>query len=581
MLEKDLSTRSNLAYEEESDKINPRLTAQSKIFKKHVYKSGENVYTAVGWDVETPVMVEGTDGIIIIDPTESHDSMAEVMAEFRKVTDKPVTGIIITHHHPDHWGGIGACTSQAEVNAGKCVVIAQDLFEYNVARMTGILADIKIGRALYMYGHMLPEGEEGRVNLGLGPMMRTDTQDYIPPTTTFDKEYKVTISGVDFEMFHIPSECVDEICVWMPKERVLHVAEAIQGENFPNLYSIRGSNRDPLKWIKSVDFMRQFPAEYLVGNHMRPVEGATECADHLRDYRDMMQYVHDQTVRLINKGLTPDNIIKELKQLPPHLYQRPRMGEHYGTFIQAIKLVFSTHVGWFNGDAATLDPVTPSESAANYVRLIGRDKILEEGRNAIEAKNYKWAAEILSNLIKADHNDMEARHLKATALRNLGYLTENGPFRNWYMTQAMNLDGHFEAVKKAIPEFNGPGVYFKAINLVPAQFIWDCVTVKLNGPMAATVETALTIDLSDCGVAKDLEIRKGVLQVHEAGTFNTIGKISLPKEAFILIFTKLKTVEEVNEMGLINTELPIETVSKFFSYFDGFTPLFDMEFPFE
>lgn len=573
--------RQNFAYEVESEKINKRLTAQSKIFRKKVYNTGNNVYTAVGYAIETPVMIEGNDGVIIIDPCESHDSMVEIMNEFRKITDKKVTGVIYTHHHPDHWAGVEACTTKEAVQNGECIIIAHKEFEYQVARMTGILSDIKVGRALYMYGYMLPEGDEGRVNLGLGPMMRKDTQGYIAPTHICDKSLKISISGIDMELYHIPSECVDELCVWLPKERILHVAECIQGENFPNIYSIRGANRDPLKWIDSIDFMRKFDAEHLVGNHMRPVDGKEVCADHLRDYRDMIQYTHDQTVRLINKGLTPDNIIKELQKLPPHLYQRARMGEHYGTFIQAVKLVYSHHVGWFNGDAATLDPLPPAESANNYVDLLGRETILAKSKKAIEEGNFKWAAELVSNLVKVNHDDMEARVVKAEALRNLGYRTENGPFRNWYMTQAMNLEGQFEAVKKAIPEFNGPGVYFDALSRVPAQYLWDCLKVKLNGFKSQDVSTGLTINISDEGVANDLEIRKGILEIHEEGTFGTKGKISLSKLDYVMAFTKLKSVEELMNANRIETNLSVAEVAEFFSYFDEFTPLFDMEYPFE
>lgn len=576
-----MKMKNNFAYAEDSPKINKRLTEHSKIFEKKVYKTASQVYTAVGYAIETPVMIEGDKGIIIIDPCESHNAMEEIMVEFRKVTDKPVNGVIYTHHHPDHWAGVKACTTEEEVKNGNCVIIAHKDFEYELAKMTGILADIKIGRAMYMYGYLLPEGEDGRVNLGLGPMMRKDEQHFILPTEFVDEKLKITICGIDFEIYHIPSECKDEICVWMPNEKILHVAECIQGENFPNLYSIRGSSRDPLVWIASIDFMRTLPAEYIVGNHMRPIEGSKECADHLRDYRDMIQYTHDQTIRLINKGLTPDNIIKELEKLPPHLFQRPRMGEHYGTFIQGVKLVFSMNVGWFNGDAATLDPLPPAELAKEYVRIIGRDNLLWEGQKAIYSKNYRLAAELLSNLVKSDPKDMEARALKATALRHLGYATENGPFRNWYMTQAMNLEGHFEEVKKVVPEFNGPGVYFDSLTNVPPQYLWDCLKVKLNGIKSNQVHTGLTIHLTDCDIINDLEIRYGIMEVHKSGDYPTIGKISLKRLDYLLIFTKLKTVEELFHEGKVDTTLPLEKIVEFFEYFDGFTPLFDMEFPFE
>lgn len=571
----------NLAYAQESKKIHARLTAQSKIFEKKIYQTAERFYTAVGWAIETPVMVVGDEGIIIIDPCESHDAMVEIMAELRKISQLPVQAVVYTHHHPDHWAGVEACTTQEDVNQGKCAIIAHRDFEEQVAKMTGILADIKIGRAMYMYGYLLPFGEDGRVNLGLGPMMRKDTQGYIAPTVLVDKELKFRAAGIDMEFYHIPSECVDEICVWFPQDKVLHVAECIQGENYPNLYSIRGSNRDPVKWVRSIDFMRTLPAEHFVGNHMRPVNGADECRKHLIDYRDMIQYTHDQTIRLINKGLTPDNIIAELEKLPPHLHQRARMGEHYGTFKQAVKLIFSHYVGWFQGDAAFLDPLTPAASAEKLLSLIGRDNLLAQGKKALEDGEYQWAAELLTIPVRARHDDMEARKLKAQALRQLAYRTENGPFRNWYLTQAQNLEGMFEEISKKAPEFNGPEVYYDAISKVQIPYLLDCLQVKLNGPKTQDVETAVTLKFTDDGYERVIEIRRGVCEIHESGKRTSDGTINISKTGFGKLLTKLVTVKDVLSAGDLQSTLSPDALEQFFGYFDGFTPLFDMEFPFE
>ena len=571
----------NLAYTESSDRIHPRLTAQSKIFEKKIYQTAERFYTADGWAIETPVMITGTGGVIIVDPCESHDAMVEIMEEFRKISELPVKAVIYTHHHPDHWAGVKACTTQEAVDDGDCQIIAQRGFEKGVATMTGLLADIKIGRAMYMYGYLLPSGDEGRVNLGLGPMMRKDTQGYIAPTVLVDDELTLTAAGIEMVFLHIPSECTDEICVWFPQERVLHVAECIQGENYPNLYSIRGSNRDPEKWVASIDRMRALPALYLVGNHMRPVEGEENCRTHLTDYRDMIQYTHDQTVRLINKGYTPGKILEELKTLPPHLYQRARMGEHYGTFKQAVRMIFSHYVGWFEGDAAYLDPILPSEAARRLISLIGRDTLISEGEKALGQGDFQWAAELLTYAIRADHNDQKARSLKARALRELAYRTENGPFRNWYMTQAQNLDGIFEEIKKQHPEFNGPEVYYDAISKVQIPYLLDCMRVKLNGPRTADICTAVTICFTDGDYEKTIEIRRGVCEIRDAGSIPASGRISLSKPAFDQLFTKLKSVEDLLSEGQIQTDMKPEQLSEFFGYFDGFTPLFDMGFPFD
>lgn len=576
-----LKKRKNLAYVDASEKIDPRLQAHSHIFEKKIYVTADCIYTAMGWAVETPTMIVANEGIIIIDPCESHDSMAEIMEEFRKISDLPIRCVVYTHHHPDHWGGVTACVSQEEVDGGSCIVVAQEGFAKGVALMTGILADIKIARSLYMYGYMLPEGDEGRVNLGLGPMMRKDFQGYIAPTHLVASQLNLTVCDLDMEFYHIPSECTDEICIWFPQKKVLHVAECIQGENFPNIYSIRGSNRDAEKWVASIDLMRQFPAVDLVGSHMRPVHGADEAAAHLRDYRDMIQYTHDQTVRLMNQGYTPGNIVEMLGQLPPHLFQRPRMGEHYGTFMQTVRQVYNQYLGWFTGDAAQLQPLPPGEAAGEYLALIGREQLLQHAKAALEQQKYRWAAELLTIPVQANHDDMEARGLKALALRQLAYQTENGPFRNWYLTQAMNLEGHFEQIKQAMPDMNGPGVYFEAIKQVGTEFILDCLKVKLNGFKTQDVNRSLTITFTDQDFSKAVEIRRGIMEIHENENYKTDGEIKLTRETFDLVFVRLKSIDEMMKAGAIETTLSQKEVESFFACFDPFTPLFDMEFPFE
>ena len=510
--------------------------------------------------------------------------MEEVNVHFRKISDLPIKAVLYTHHHPDHWAGIKALFPSVE-NVEKYIedndikIIAHKDFTKGVAKESGMLVDIKTARSLYMYGSLLPVNEYGRVNIGNGPSLENGRQDLILPNTIVDKELMITIAGVDMEVYHVPSECSDEICVWFPQYKILHVAETIQGENYPNIYSIRGSNRNPIDWINSVDFMRTFPAENIVGNHIRPIEGKETCYEHLTDYRDMIQYTLDQTIRLINKGFTPENIVAELEKLPPHLYHRPRIGEHYGTFIQGIRLVFSTMIGWFDGDAKNLQPHAPYDLSSRYVSLIGKDKIYEEAEKALQNKDYKWAAEISSHLVTVDKNDIKARSLKAQALRELGYLTENAPFRSWYLTQALNLEGKFDEISKAVPEFNTPAVYIKPITQLPAERIFDIIRVKLNGPKAANEHFTIRLILADKNFVADLEIRKGVLEVHPGNTQNVKGYIEITQNDFAVLFTKTSNVSDFMARNLITSDLDSNEIEAFFDLFDGFTPLFDSVFP--
>ncbi|MGL5977658.1 MAG: alkyl sulfatase dimerization domain-containing protein [Erysipelotrichaceae bacterium] len=577
---------SNYAYEEFSDTVNPRLTERSLIFKKQVYQTKERFYTAFGYAVDAPVMVVGDDGLIIIDPCESFESMEEVWVEFRKISDLPIKAILYTHHHPDHWAGTYACfpgveNVEAYIKEHDIKIIAQAGFAEGVAKESGWLVDIKTSRSLYMYGSLLPLNAEGRINLGNGPSLETGRQDLVLPNVIVEKHLELRVAGMAMDIHHVPSECSDEICIWFPEQKVLHVAETIQGESFPNIYSIRGSNRNPNNWMAAIDLMRTFPAEHLIGNHMRPVDGVEASYQHLTDYRDLIQYTHDQTVRLINKGYTPENIVKELEQLPPHLFQRPRMGEHYGTFTQGVRLVYATHVGWFNGDAQHLEPHNPYERSKRYVDAIGKDKVVALIEAALESKDFKWAAELSSHLVTIDQNDTVGRTLKAKALRELGYLTENAPFRNWYITQAYNLEGKLDAIKEAIPEFNSPAVFIRPVMQCPVDSLFEMIKVKLNGPKAADAHYNIRFELTDKNFVRDVEIRNGVLEVHPANSKTVKGSIAMTQTDFAFMFTKMAKPSDFILAGKLTTDLSAEDATAFFDLFDGFTPLFDVQFPFQ
>lgn len=433
----------NFAYTEKSNFINQRLTEHSKTMEQKVYKTGDNVYTAVGFGLEYPVMIEGTDGIIIIDPAETIEMMENVMVEFRKITNKPIKAVIVTHNHGDHWGGMSVCVSQEQSESKEVLVIVDESFEKYFSQASGELLDIRMGRAIWMYGSLLPKGEHGYVNLGCGPVLSKGNNKFIRPNTfvSMSKPLETVIAGVQLELFHCEAETEDAICVFLPKEKILCVGDAIQGEIFPNLYTIRGQGRDAKKWYAGIDLLRTYNPNHLVGAHMRPLHGNKECAELLTDYRDAIQYTHDQAVRFINKGYTPEYAIDELGELPPHLFKRERIGEFYGTFKQGVRGVYDQYIGWFNGEATKLNSLNPIESTKKHIRMMGgREKILVEANRAIDNKEYSWAAEILTYLIRLDNNDMDARKLKATALRNIGYECENATWRNWYLTCAMGLD---------------------------------------------------------------------------------------------------------------------------------------------
>lgn len=571
----------NLAFTGKSELVNQRLLQHSNTMEQRIYKVAENIYTAVGFGLENPTIIEGKDGIIVIDPGETLEVGKQIMAEFRKITDKPVKAVIISHSHSDHWAGMKACVTEEQARNNEVLVIAHKKLPYNISTSNGQLADIRVGRAIWMYGSVLPQGEDGVVNMGAGPVLLKGSVELVTPNTYIeDNEVRhMNICGVDLDIIHCPSETDDHIVVFVTKSRVLHCADAIQAEAFPNIYTVRGQNRDAVMWYKGIDMLRELAPDYLIGCHMRPIEGREQCMELLTDYRDVIQYTHDQTVRLINMGYTPDYIVEELCKLPDHLYQKERIGEFYGTFVQTIRAVYDTHIGWFNGEPSKLNPLAPRKASEKYVELMGgKEKVLTACIDALEKKEYQWCAELCSHLIRLDNKDMQARNCKAKAVRQLGCQAENATWRNWYLTCAIQLEGAFEQIAEKTGPNGGFPSFSATIKELPLELMLDAYKCKLNGPRSQSKHLFMAIQIQENCFT--LEVRRGVLQIHSGKIADHCPSVILSQATLACLMAKDYGVSDGVEKGLIETKNMKET-QEFFELFDGFTSFINMPFCFE
>jgi len=433
----------NRAYDQPAPTIPPKLTQHSQKMEQRVYEVTENYYLAYGYGLASTHMIVGTDGIIIIDPVECVQKCREIHKAFRKITGKPVKALIYTHMHADHIFGVKGIVSEEEVASGQCKIIAHETMLFNLLASTTVgTGNIMFFRSAYSFGNFLEPGPDGLVNSGIGPDVRIEETSFIPPTVTVKNTLDIEIAGVNMHIVWVPSECDDEIVVWFPEMKVLCSAEVIQGETFPNLHTLRGTRyRDPKQWYKGIDVLRKFDAEHMAPSHGRPIRGKEQVSEVLTAYRDAIQFVHNQTIRYMNQGFTPDELVRMIT-LPGHLARHPWLGEFYGTVKHAIREIYQGELGWFNGDPTTLDPIPPVESASRHVKLMGgRDKVVQEAAEALKSGDCQWAAELATYVIRIDNEDSEACRIKAEALRQLGYQTININWRNWYLTSAQELGG--------------------------------------------------------------------------------------------------------------------------------------------
>ncbi|MBI3783575.1 MAG: MBL fold metallo-hydrolase [Deltaproteobacteria bacterium] len=554
----------NLAYDQPAETIRPDLVEHSRSMAQRIYRSGGNVYCAVGWGLANMTMIDGTDGVIIVDTLESVDNAREALAALRRFSDKPVKAIIYTHNHYDHVMGALGVVKGEDVASGAVPIYAHATMMRGLLNQLSVVGEAVGIRSLYTFGAFLSKSPSGSINEGIGPTLVQGAPGFIPPTQTFTDTLALNIAGVDLQLIYAPSETDDEIVVWLPKQKLLQSAEVIQGETYPNLYTIRGTTyRDPVKWYETIDRLRELEPELLVPSHGRPIEGKEAVESLLGAYRDAIQFTHDQAVRLINQGHTPDEIAAALPGLPPHLAAHPWVREFYGTVKHSVRNVYSGYLGWFQGDPTTLNPIAPQEQAQRYVQLMGgRDAVIQAAHKASDAGDPQWCAELLTHVIRVNPNDSEARTLKASALRQLGYQQTNINWRNFYLTAALELENKLDMsrydIKRSIAVLSG----------LPLVNILEKVVTRIDAEKAKDVRTTLAFHVDDRHTAYGLEIRRGVVQLYRKQPPHADLTLSGNEDDLRNLLLRQTSFLKEWAFGRIKLEGSTDDLSRFFSYFD-------------
>ncbi len=543
--------------------VHPDLLAHSQKMDKGIFVIKGKYYQLYGYGLTSATIIDGDDGLIVLDPMESADKMRIAMAEFRKVTGntKPVTGIVYSHWHMDHFGGVRGLDNIAD----DVKIIAHDTFMKNVRDNTMGGMGPAIGfRVDYSLGTLLEADDKGRINGGLGPDFVMTELTLIEPNTFVEGLWgtlDLNISGVDMHIAHIPSESADEIVVYFEDDNMLWGAEVIQGESYPNLHTIRGTRyRDPQNWYPGIDVLRTYNADYLMLAHGRPVVGAKHVEDTLTAYRDAIQFTYDQSVKAINNGSTAEDLIRDIK-LPKHLVTHPWLGDFYGSIRHSAKQVFGGELGWFDGDPITINPIHSSEASKRYVELMGgKKKVMMAAQKTADSGDYQWAAELATHVIRIDLNDMGPRKFKAEMLRELAYAETNNNWRNWYLTSAQELDGTIDRSNKA--DLSAPDILatYSEGQLVAAM------RFNLNAEKTADEHYTVAFDFGHATHA--IEIRRSVAEFHENYEGKPAVTISLTKDLFLGVLMEKVEFAGATEKGLIIVQGDAAIVPKFFGSFD-------------
>ena len=481
-----------------------RLVEHSKEFEQKVlsYETpGGTIHFAIGFGIANSIMVEGEGGNVIIDASDSVYEAQRIYSLFSKKNQNPIKAIIYTHNHGDHtFGTAFYINNQNE----KPKIIAHEDTDYYVQRIMGILNPIITDRSNRMFGTLL--SEEDLINVGIGPNLSVSKSPtgYIKPDTTFKDNLNITIAGIEFQLFHAPGETNDQIFVWLPNHKTLMPGDNIY-KTFPNLYTIRGTtHRDVIGWINSIDHMKTFDAEFLFPSHTKPIIGKDNINEALITYRDAIQYIHDQTIRLMNDGLYPDEIAEIIK-LPESIAKSPYLYEFYGTVRWSVKSIFNGYLGWFSGNPSELDPLSRNDRAVRLSKLAGGDdKLLEQLRIAVENDDMQWALELSDHLIALDYFIDEVKTLRKEALVYEGSRSSNPNKRNYFLTSALELDEDFNSTV-LIERSN------QLLEQISIHTLFDVLSVRLN-PDKVNEEQLVCFNFSS-GIIKNIQIRNKVAVV--------------------------------------------------------------------
>ena len=465
--------------------VNPSLWRQARLNMQHgLFRVTEGIYQVRGFDISNMTLIEGERGVIVIDPLISTEvARAALELYVRHRGPRPVTAVIYSHSHTDHYGGVRGVVDEADVRAGGVEIWAPDRFMQEIVSENVLAGTAMVRRAQFQFGATLPKGPRGQVDAGLGKVTSRGTVTLIPPTRIVTEPIEVhRTDGVEVVFQLTPeTEAPAEMHMFYPTLGALNLAENAT-HNLHNTYPIRGAQaRDANAWAKYLDEARdRFArhADVVFAQHHWPVWGRARVLDFLAKQRDLYKYLHDQTVRLMNRGYKAAEIAERLT-LPKSLASTWHVRGYYGTISHNAKAIYQRYLGWYDANPASLNPLPPVERGRKYVEYMGgAEAAIRRARGDFERGEYRFVAEAMSHVVVADPSNTEARRLGAAALEQLGYAAESATWRNAYLLGALELRAGLPAV--AARAAVSPDV----VRAMSLEHFFDYLAVRLDGEKA-------------------------------------------------------------------------------------------------
>ena len=509
----DTSTYDFLSAEQAPATVNPSLWRLAQL-NNHpgLFQVAEHIYQLRGLDTANMTVIEGDDGLFIIDPlTYAETAKAALELYYQHRPKKPVIAVAYSHSHGDHFGGVRGVVDEADVKSGKVKIFAPVGFMEHAISENIFAGNAMSRRAQYQFGTFLQRGERGQLDVGIGKALSAGgTFTLIAPTDLIDKEFETrTVGGIEIEFQLTPgTEAPAEMNFYFPQMRALCMSEN-STQMMHNILTPRGALvRDARAWSHYLDAsLARYgdKTEVMFVSHNWPTWGAERIRTLLADQRDMYAFLNDRTLHLLNQGLTPTEIAQKMDKLPGDLDRKWYTRGYYGSLSHNSRAVYQRYLGFYDGNPANLDPLPPEDVATRYVEALGGAAAVEKLiQAAMDKGDYRWAVTLGNHLVFAQPQSAEAKSLQAAALEQLGYQSENALWRNIYLTGAMEL-------RHGVPTYDAGATKADVVkSMEPGQF-FDFLAIRLDSDKAQGHDMVMNWEFEDLGKSYAVTIRNGVL----------------------------------------------------------------------
>jgi alkyl sulfatase BDS1-like metallo-beta-lactamase superfamily hydrolase len=483
-------------------------------------------------------VIDAPKGLIVIDTGLNKEQMLPVAEKIKSLSDKPIKAIIYTHAHADHTGGVGAFITPEQVKNGTVEIIADYKFMEAYISENASTGPLMGQRAVFMYGGALQPADRAQFTTGCCGHFSAGSTDFIPPTYVTDKDSETRdVLGLEMTFVHSGGENSAHVVIYAPKYKTVFTGDELQGPAGPQLHSPRGTKfRDTNAWVIALDKIRALQPEHMLPGHGKAEYGKEKVDNILITYRDAMQFQHDQAIRLINQGKSPDDLANEII-IPDYLTLDPFTIQTYGNVKTNVRSYFTGYVSWFDGNPANLDPLPKAEEDAKLVEAMGgRDKVLKLSEKALADGDVKWSVALSDKLVRIDNKDMQSRYLKAAGLRHLGYANITSSSRGFYLSAADELDGLVDMNQIADlgrQVLSGPSV----IAGMATSTLMDNMRYKVIPDEVMATNTGYYFAFSDTGEEFTIYLRNGILEVNDGQLEHKVA-IKTDRKAFNRLFTE-------------------------------------------